>query len=210
MPFYISCGPNYNKFSGSAYPVKFDFKFFMEGGVLLQYIFLQTYPFYTGIEYQRRGYDYNIDKKGIANDGRNYEKKVNGFVRIDYLNIPILFKIPARKPSEKFHILAGAGLSFRLNYYEEYEGTYSIPKDTLVIPLSYQNSGNDALDFMDFNVSLGCRYGITKKLDVWALVTRKLFGISTGKENFITANEINTNFTIKLVYRLPSWFHIPI
>ena len=66
MPFYISCGPNYNKFSGSAYPVKFDFKFFIEGGVLLQYVFLQTYPFYAGIEYQRRGYDYNINKKEIG------------------------------------------------------------------------------------------------------------------------------------------------
>lgn len=205
MPFYVTGGPNYSRFSGRAYPIRFDYKLFFEAGILVQQALFDEYPFYTGIEFQKKGYDIKQVKKGISSNGKAYEDRVNGVVRVDYLHFPWLFKIPPGRLNNRFHILAGPGISMRVRYYEKFEATRTIPADTLTIPVSYETTGNDALDLLDFNFSLGCRYALTRKLDLWFVANRKLFGFSISKENFITSKEINTSFSLKLVYKLPDF-----
>lgn len=203
MPLYLTGGPNFSQFSGRAYPIRFDYKLFFEVGVLFQFVLFDDFPFYSGIEFQKKGYDINQFKKGILGNGKAYEDRVKGIVRIDYLNFPLLFKFPRAKLNNRFHVLAGPGISLRIRYYEKFDAVRTIPADTLSIPQSYEKTGNDALDLLDFNLSLGCRYALTKKLDLWFVANRKLFGFSIGQENFLTSKEINTYFSLKLVYKLP-------
>lgn len=198
---YISGGLNYGRFSGSAFPTKFSFKTLGQGGLMLNFLFLNQFPVWSGLEYQLKGYDYEFFQKGTTQTGKEFIKSSIGNARIGLFNIPFLFQFPIKKPS-KIHVLAGVSASLRIYFHEKYSGTYRVPQDTLEIPLKYEKFGNDALDFFDFNASVGVRYRVLPWLDFWALANQKAFGFSIGKENFITANELNTLFSFQALIRL--------
>ena len=208
-PVYISAGANLSQYSGDAFPVRFGYKFFWEAGFLFQYSFRQTVPFYSGIEFLRRGYDINSVKKGTDQLGRQTETRIEGKTDLAYFQFPFLLQLPAGKPARKFHFLAGPVLALRIYYHEKFSGTFSIPSDTVTIPISYEKTGNDALDFLDFSLAVGAKYRINHRWEIWATGSRKLFGISISKENFLTAEEVNTAFALKVLYRFGRMEDIP-
>lgn len=204
FPLYVSAGPNYSRYSGRGFPIKFGYKAFGEGGIYTKMELLDNIPAFAGVEYQRKGYDIDLNKKGILQNGKAFEQTVRGKVRVDYLacNILGVLPIPRIKP---FGVMLGSGFALRVHYKQQFNAVYKIPQDSLEIPSSYNQPGNDAMDFLDFNLLGGIRYRVSPRFDLWALASRKLFGFSLGTENFITSKEINTSFTFRLVYRLPDF-----
>ena len=199
-PLYVSLGPSFSRFKDAqaAYPVKL----LGEGGFLFQYSLFQQLPFWSGMEFQMRGYRINTSKSGRTSDGRYFEQKSNGDTRINYLVFPMPFSIPSSEPEKKFHVLAGPSMGLRVYFRQNYTYSYAIPSDTILITGKENITGNDALDFLDFNANLGVTYRIKPRLELWAMATYKVFGFSIGQENFFSRNEHNTQFSIKLLYRI--------
>lgn len=209
--FYLTTGPTFSRFSGKAFPIRFPFQWHFQVGGHFQFLLKQEYLTWTGLEFQLMGYGYDIIKKGVNQEGKNFEQATKGDVRIGYLNIPFLLQFPIQKPQRRFHLLGGISLALRVFYKEEFSGYYRIPSDTLEIPVSYSKVGNDAFDFLNFNLCVGGRYAFSPRWEVWALMQQKVIGLSIGKENFATLEEVNTLFSFKLLYRVgdrKSWLRI--
>jgi hypothetical protein len=201
-PLYLSAGPILSQYENSQSPLNFPFKLNGEGGFLFQYSLNQQFPFWSGLEFQMRGYSISNFKSGKLPDGRNYEDKVTGDGKMNYLVFPIIFSVPASKPEKKLHFLAGASIGLRVYSRIKFKAVRSIPSDTLVIPIEYDDVGNDAIDLLDFNVAGGLSYRIRPGMEILATGSYKVIGFSTGQENFFSRNEKNTLFSLKLVYRI--------
>lgn len=208
-PLYLSGGANLSRVYGKEFPVRFDYKFFAQGGFLFKYSLFMKYPFYTGLEYVARGYEYDQTKTGFDFKNRYFEDKVKGSTTLGFLSIPILFQIKASKPSERFHFLAGANMGIRVFYFESFEASRNFPNDSIFIPVSYKKYGNDALDFFEFNAVAGARYKLLPRLEIMFLASYKLFGISISKENFFTRTELQNGLSLKLLYRIGSMRNLP-
>lgn len=201
---FISAGPNISQFSGKAFPVKFPYQLNYQFGGYFQFLLWQEYTIYSGMIFQQKGYAYNFLKTGQNLEGKAFEQKIIGECKISYIDFPALFSFPLKKPDSRWHILAGPSFSLRVLFREKFSGYYQIPEDTLYIPQSYEKTGNDAFDFLDVNLSVGATWRLNKWLEIWALANRKVFGLSIGKENFATTDEVNTLFAVQLVARLGS------
>ncbi len=206
-PLCITLGPNLSRYKdqSTSYPVKI----LGEGGFLSKYSVSREFPFWTGLEFQMRGYRIKSFKSGKTNDGRTFEQRSEGDTRINYLVVPFLFSLPAGKPENKFHVLAGASLGVRIYFRQNYTYSFSIPADSIVINGKENKIGNDALDFLDFNTVAGCSYRISPRMELWALATWKAFGFSIGQQDFFSRHEKNTMATLKLIYRIGSLEDIP-
>lgn len=200
--FFISAGANFSQFSGKAFPVKFPFQFNYQVGGYFQFQLWQEYTIYSGMIFQQKGYAYDFLKTGQNLDGKAFEQKIKGECKISYLDFPALVSFPLKKPDSRWHLLAGTSFSLRVLYREKFSGYFKIPEDTLFIPQSYEKTGNDAFDFLDVNLCLGATWRLNNWLEIWALANRKAFGLSIGKENFATSEEVNTLFALQLVGRL--------
>ena len=209
-PIFVSFGPNLSKVYGREFPIGFDFKQSFEGGILIKYAIADMFPVYFGVEYQRRGYAYNRIKTGTTQNGKYYEDQVKGRVLLSYLSFPLLFELPAEKQKNKFHFIAGVSTGLRIYYNEKYDASRTFPKDSLTILTSYVKTGNDALDFLEFNLCLGAKYRILPRMEIMALASLKGFGLSISKENFITSKELHNVFSFKLLYRITSIESLPI
>ena len=201
-PIYISGGLTYANVYGKEYPDAFGYQFFGEGGILMQYSMFREFPFYTGLEFLRRGYSYNQTKNKVDQFGRKYEDKVTGRAKLAYLSIPFLFQIPASNPSKKLHVMAGINMNVRVFFSENFEASRTIPEDSLVIEIPYSKIGTNALDVVQFNLVAGVKYRILPRLEVLGLASMRGFGFSIGKENFFNRTELGNAFTIKLIYRI--------
>jgi hypothetical protein len=207
-PVYLSGGPTLSRFvnapSGDAYP----FRLKPEFGILFQYSLGQTYPFYSGLEFQMRGF--KIDKRitGTTADGRISETITKGTRRTNYLIVPMIFSIPA-KPERKLHFLAGISGGMRVYFRQDFTSVYRIPQDSLEITIEENKTGNNALDILEFNGELGASYRFHPKLELWAGTTIKLVGFSLATENFFSRNERNTLFRVKLLWRFASMEDLP-
>lgn len=201
-PLYLSAGPTLSQYQNSQSPLQFPFKLKAEGGFLFQYSLNQQFPFWSGMEFQMRGYSISNFKSGKLPDGRYYEDKVSGDGRMNYLVFPLLFSIPAEKPEKKLHFLAGTSISLRIYSRIKFKAVRSIPSDTLEIPVEYDDVGNDAIDLLDFNVIGGVTYRIKPGFEILATGSYKMIGFSMGQENFFSQKEKNTLFSLKLLYRI--------
>ena len=208
-PLYLSAGPTLSQFQTSQPPLTFPFKVKAEGGFLFQYSLNQQFPFWSGLEFQMRGYSINNFKSGKLQDGRYYEEKVTGDGKMNYLVVPMMFSVPAAKPEKKLHFLTGASIALRVYSRIKFKSFTSIPSDTLVIPVEYDDVGNDAIDFMDFNLMGGLSYRIRPGIEILATGSYKVIGFSTGQENFFSQREKNLLFSLKLVYRIGRMTDLP-
>jgi len=203
-PIYVSFGPNLSKAYGKEFPIKFDYQQAYEGGLWLKYLALDEYPFYGGLEFQRRGYTINQIKKGITQNGKLFEDRINGKVVLNYISIPCLLEIPVLKPESRFQMLAGLGLGLRIYYHENFEGGRLFPQDSLFIPVSYEKTSNDALDYLEFNLCFGLKYKVLPGMELLAMGSLKGGGLSISKENFLTRTELHNVFSFKILYRVTS------
>jgi hypothetical protein len=154
-PLYLSAGPTLSRYQNTQSPLNFPFTLKGEGGFLFQYSLNQQFPFWSGLEFQMRGYSISNFKSGNLPDGRYYEDKISGDGKMNYLVFPMLFSIPASMPEKKLHFLAGASIGLRVYSRIKFKAVRSIPSDTLEIPVEYDDVGNDAIDLMDFNLAGG-------------------------------------------------------
>lgn len=200
--FYLSGGPNLGQFYGDAFPTRFPFKMRYQVGLNMKFTIFSGIPTWAGVEFQTKGYDYTIDQTGTTQSGKAFEKKTDGSARMSYLNGTFLFQFPVFGEKSRFKLLAGMGSSIRIYYHEKFSGSYSIPSDTLTIPLSYEKYGSDSFDFMDVNVLAGINYSPLNWMDVRFQVSQKLFGMSIGKENFFTSTENNTLLGLQVYFRI--------
>lgn len=201
-PLYLSAGPTLSRYQNSQSSLNFPFKLKGEGGFLFQYSLNEQFPFWSGLEFQMRGYSIRNFKSGNLPDGRYFEDKISGDGKMNYLVFPIMFSIPAEKPEKKLHFLAGASIGFRVYSRIKFKAVRSIPSDTLEIPVEYDNVGNDAIDLLDFNFVAGLSYRIRPGMEILATGSYKVIGFSIGQENFFSRREKNTLFSLKLVYRI--------
>jgi len=208
-PIYVSFGPNISKIYGKEFPVKFDYQQAFEGGLWLKYLIFDELPFYGGLEFQRRGYTINQIKKGTTPNGKIFEDRIKGNVILNYLSIPCLIEVPIFKPEKRFQVLAGLGLGLRIYYREKFEGGRLFPQDSLFIPIAYEKTGNDALDFMEFNLCFGLKYKVLPRMELLAMGSIKGAGLSLSKENFFTTTELSNVFSIKLLYTVTNLDNLP-
>jgi hypothetical protein len=208
-PLYLSAGPTLSQYRNSQSTLNFPFKLKGEAGFLFQYSLNQQFPFWSGLEFQMRGYSIRNFKSGKLPDGRNYEDKVNGDGKMNYLVFPMLFSIPSEKPEKKLHFLAGASLALRVYSRIKFKAVRVIPSDTLEIPVEYDDVGNDAIDLMDFNLMGGLSYRIRPGMEILATGSYKVIGFSIGQENFFSQREKNLLFSLKLVYRIGRMTDLP-
>ncbi len=208
-PLYLSAGPTLSRYQNTQSPLNFPFTLRGEGGFLFQYSLNQQFPFWSGLEFQMRGYSISNFKSGNLPDGRYYEDKISGDGKMNYLVVPMLFSIPASKPEKKLHLLAGASIALRVYSRLKFRAVRAIPSDTLEIPVEYDDVGNDAIDLMDFNLMGGLSYRIRPGMEILATGSYKVLGFSIGQENFFSRREKNTLFSLKLVYRIGRMTDLP-
>jgi hypothetical protein len=208
-PLYLSGGPTLSQYQNSQSRLHFPYKVKGEGGFLFQYSLNQQFPFWSGMEFQMRGYSISNIKTGHLPDGRYYEDKVTGDGKMNYLVFPLLFSIPAEKPEKKLHFLAGASIALRVYSRIKFKAVRSIPSDTLEILVEYDDVGNDAIDLLDFNVVGGLSYRIRPGMEILATGSYKMIGFSMGQENFFSQKEKNTLFSLKLLYRIGRMTDLP-
>lgn len=210
-PVYLTAGPIASRFS-NAKVEQSDYPFLVrpEFGMLFRYWLSRKYPFYSGIEFQSRGYEINTRTTGTTADGRTFIQSTNGNTRINYLNIPFWFIYPFDKPESKLHLLAGPSLSLRVFFRQKFNFTRQIPADTIEISGSKEKIRNDAMDYFDFNIDAGVRYRPFPRVEVWAGGTYKMFGLSIAQENFFNTDERNILFRLKLLYRIGRMRHLGI
>lgn len=199
---YISAGPNLSQYKQMQSDSKYPFKLLGEGGLMMRIALNGEIPIVTGIEFQSRGFTIDSKRTGTNQSGKYFEQRITGKSRTNFLQLPFLVQVPFDVPNQKFHVLAGFGAGLRVYNNVEYSGTYSIPSDTLVIPINGSERGNNALDFLEFNAIAGFSYKVFRRTEIWALANYKLFGLSIGQENFFSRNEQNSLFSFKLVYRI--------
>lgn len=210
-PLYLSAGPIASRFSDSKVDqTKNPFLIRPEFGLFFRYWLSRKYPFYSGIEFQSRGYEINTRKEGKTGDGRTFIQESYGTTRIHYLNVPCWFIYPFDKPEQKVHLLIGPSMSFRVFFRQKFDYSYSIPSDTLVIKGSEDKIRNDAMDYVDFNIDAGLRYRPFPRVEVWAGGTYKMFGLSIAQENFFNTDERNLLFRLKLLFRIGRMHHLGI
>lgn len=210
-PIYLTAGPIASRFSNSKVEQSnYPFLVRPEFGILFRYWFSRKYPFYSGIEFQSRGYEINTRKTGTTADGRSFISESKGNTQINYLNIPCWLVYPFDKPDNKFHLLVGPSLSLRVFFRQKFDYTYRIPADTIEISGSEEKIRNDAMDYFDFNIDAGVRYRPFPRVEVWAGGTYKMFGLSIAQENFFNTDERNILFRLKLLYRIGRMRHLGI
>jgi len=125
-------------------------------------------------------------------------------VVLNYISIPCLLEIPVLKPESRFQMLAGLGLGLRIYYHENFEGGRLFPQDSLFIPVSYEKTSNDALDYLEFNLCFGLKYKVLPGMELLAMGSLKGGGLSISKENFLTRTELHNVFSFKILYRVTS------
>lgn len=208
-PIYLSCGPNFSQYRNSQSPFQFPPRIKGEGGFLFQYSLNQEFPFWSGIEFQMRGYSISNFKSGKLPDGRYFEDRVSGNGKMNYLVFPMILSFPAAKPEKKLHFVAGVSMALRVYSRIKFKAVRSIPSDTLEIPVEYDDIGNDAIDLLDFNVMGGLTYRIRPGMELMATISYKAVGFSIGQENFFSRKEQNTLVSLKLLYQLGKLGDLP-
>ncbi len=201
-PLYVTAGLQYGSYYGPEFNRNFPYKLTTEFGFWFEYSLFQQFPFYSGLEWQWRGYNIDNEKRGTNQNGMEFIQKVKGKVDIQYLTVPFLFRFPAGKPEKKFQFLLGLNTSLRFLYKDNYCADYQIPEIGFTFDSCYSKFRNDAMDFIDFHGVAGAIYRLHPKVSVLFLGSYKLGGFSISKENFLTRRELNTNFSIKVLWQI--------
>lgn len=208
-PLYVSAGAQLGQYFGPEYGRRFPFRLTAEAGLWFQYSLFRQIPFYSGLEWQWRGYDIDNFKTEQNQNGNTFELKTKGQVNIHYLNFPFLLQIPAHNTETKLHFLAGLNTSFRFLYVDNYCADYQIPEIGFRFDSCYRKVRNDAMDYIDFHGVAGLNYQPHPRLMLMLLGAYKLGGISISKENFITRRELNTHFSLKILFQIGRIENLP-
>jgi hypothetical protein len=202
IPLLVSAGVQYGSYYGSEYNRRFPFKVTAELGLWFEYALFQKYPFYSGLEWQWRGYDINSEKKGKNQNGMDFIQTSKGRVDLHYLSIPLLFRYPLDNPTGKIRLLAGLNTAFRFLYKDSYCSDYQIPQTGFKFDSCYSKFRNDAMDYIDFHGVAGLIFNFHPRASLLLLGAYKLGGISISKENFLTRRELNNHFSLKLLWKV--------
>jgi hypothetical protein len=167
----------------------------------VDYALMQQYPFRGGFEYQMRGFSLNDFSEGTSNSGKRYRKTITGKTEFSYLQFSTLFDFGKQNPEKKLRFVLGPSAGLRLWTRQKFSYIYEIPSDSIRIE-GKDDSGNDALDVVEFNAIAGIFYSPHPRLDICLRGTYKLCGFSIAKENFISRTERNSMLSISVMYRL--------
>lgn len=201
-PLYITAGAQYGSYYGPEFRTRFPYRPGTELGFWIEYSLFQKYPFYSGLEWQWRGYIIDSEKSGTNQSGMKFTQKANGKVDLHYLSIPFLFRLPYENTAQKLRLLLGINTSLRFLYKDNYCAEYRVPEIGFQFDSCYSKFRNDAMDYIDFHGVAGMIYQLHPRVSVLLLGAYKLAGVSISKENFITRRELNNHFSLKVMYKI--------
>lgn len=170
-------------------------------GLYFDYALKQKFPFRAGLEVQLRSFSLDSDKEGITNTGKRFLQSTKGNTRMLFFQLPMLLDVLPQLESRKIRVLAGPGLGVRIWSRQSFSYRFEIPSDTLVI-MGEESSGSDAMDLLEFNALAAILYNPFDRFEIGLSFGYKLFGFSTGKENFIRRTELNTALGITAFFQV--------